>query len=288
MHRADFTIAGIVFRIDSDKPLSALGLMERFGRFAGDGSSLDILSLHWRDGDPDSVEFGQCLFDPGHIWRVHARADGEPGWVVRINYQQGKGIQAAMTVSADWSDVKMVERISDGPSLLACGAGELLFRARVLFADGLVFHASGVDDHGRGILFVGHSGAGKSTQALMWCAAEGVVAMNDDRVAVRCLPDGPSIYGTPWGGSAEIARNHRAPLRGIVVLEKASENELIAVSGEEAAPLLLPRAFLPYWDQGLMAMAADNLHAILRAAPVHRLRCRPEPAVMELVRGVLR
>jgi hypothetical protein len=152
----------------------------------------------------------------------------------------------------------------------------------------LVFHSSGLDDNGKGIVFIGHSGAGKSTQLGLWSQEPDVIALNDDRIAVRVEARGPMCYGTPWGGSADIASNHAAPLAALIVLEQAPENAIRALARADAAPLLAARAFLPFWDQSLMLRAMANLNTILAHVPVYRLRCRPEMAVIPLVRSALR
>ena len=71
------------------------------------------------------------------------------------------------------------------------------------------------------------------------------------------------------------------------MLEQAPENAIQPLSPSAAAALLLARAFLPYWDPALMQRAMTNLNTILGCVPVYRLRCRPEPAVIPLVRSVL-
>lgn len=281
------SIAGIPFRLDCDRPLETLGLRGRFGPFAVAPMDGPGLTLTWQAGDPAAVPVGELLFDPGSIWRVYRRADGAAGWAVRIGYPSpDTALRATLVTDADWSTVTMVERLQTGPSLLTCGAGELLLRGRVLSHDGLVFHAAGLDDRGQGLLLVGHSGAGKSTQCGLWEAA-GAVAMNDDRVAARLLPGGPVIFGTPWGGTAEIARQHQAPLRAIIVIEQALENVLDPLPPAEAAALLLPRTFLPYWDAGLMANATTQLHRLLDLVPIYRLANRADAAVVDLVRSTL-
>jgi hypothetical protein len=229
------------------------------------------------------------IYDPGSVWRMYrngqsfdaAIAYGQPGEPVQV--------QAVLHANAAWDNLALTEhRWRDNwQSLLTIGAGELILRTAILFSGGLVFHAAGVDDNGRGLVFIGHSGAGKSTQAGIWCAAPGVVAMNDDRIAVRVRGDAATCYGTPWGGTANIARNHSAPLRALIILEQAPVNELQPLTPAVAAPLLIARAFLPYWDAVLLQRAFATLDTLLKHTPVYRLRCRPESAVISLVRAAL-
>lgn len=286
-------IAGIEFEIHGVGSLAALDLPARFAEFQ---TPLEAPCLHTdvvlRDADPAAVPVGEKVFDPGSVWRVYRHPYEADGWAICVGYPQENGlspVQATLHANADWSRVTLTEPAYDGvwKSLLGVGVGELLVRARTLFAEGLVFHASCIDDNGSGIMFVGHSGAGKSTQALLWTQQSGVIAMNDDRIVVRTTEQGAMAYGTPWGGTADIACNHRAPLRAIVVLEQAPENALMPLAPADAAAQLLPRSFLPYWDALLMTRAMAQLHRLLGEVPVYRLRCRPEPAVITLVRAAL-
>ncbi|MBN1260708.1 MAG: hypothetical protein JXB35_08510, partial [Anaerolineae bacterium] len=66
---------------------------------------------------------------------------------------------------------------------------------------GVLLHSCAVDDDGHGTLFLGESGAGKSTTARLWSEA-GVRVLNDDRVIVRQSGGRFWAYGTPWHGDA--------------------------------------------------------------------------------------
>ncbi len=78
--------------------------------------------------------------------------------------------QCRLRANATWDEVTLTEQCSglNWQSLLNTSAGELLLHTRILLTNGLVFHAACMDDNGRGIVFVGHSGAGKSTQVDFW------------------------------------------------------------------------------------------------------------------------
>ena len=82
-------------------------------------------------------------------------------------------------------------------SLLTIGAGELILRTAILFTGGLVFHSSGLDDNGRGHCFRRPFRRGQETQVGLWSQEPGVIAMNDDRIAVRVNAGGAMCYGTP-------------------------------------------------------------------------------------------
>ncbi len=292
MYLANLTIAGLQIRLCSSRPISDLRIEKKLGPFLGDfGSPSATTSLQWQDTPGVIKPEGNLVYDPGSIWQMYYKKDSEQ-FTAFIHYCSKMPLYTARAIlrsNSDWSQTEIIER-RNGPrwhSLLALGAGELIVRTRILFTNGIVLHASGLDDNGKGIVFVGHSGAGKSTQSCLWAKAEGVIPVNDDRVAIRVNKSGSWIYGTPWGGSANIAKNHQADLKAICVLEKATTNSIHLLAAKTSIPLLLARSFLPYWDAELMSIAVNNIKMIAESIPVYLLKCRPEPTVISLVRSVL-
>jgi hypothetical protein len=292
LHRIPISIANILIELTSPLSAAELGIEGRVGPFRAVGAPekpLAHLALRWEECESAPAPRGDLIYDPGFIWKMFREG---PDYYAVLTYQRtGQTAQARGILRANpgWDDLTLTEQRTGAQwmSLLNIGAGELLLRTKILLTDGLVFHASAIDDNGRGIVIVGHSGDGKSTQANFWVHVPGALVINEDRVAVRPNTSGAVCYGTPWGGRANIVRNHHVPLTALIVLEKASENDLQRLSPSASAPLLLARTFLPYWDRTLMQRAMANLNAILARVPVYRLRCRPEPGVVNLVRSVL-
>ena len=297
MHHIPICIADIL--IDLTSPLSAaeLGIEARLGPFRTAGSPKNTLArvaLRWEESDGAVVPPGDLIYDPGAMWKMYRSGEDYCAVLTYHSERQAAQTQAMLRANPTWDDLTLTEQRT-GPrwqSLLNLGAGELILRTAILFTGGLVFHASGIDDNGMASFSSGIPASGKSTQLRLWSSTPGVIAMDDDRIAVRVntnpAPNKTEVlstcYGTPW---KDIARNHAAPLSAIIVLEQAPENAIQLLAPATAASLLAARAFLPYWDQSLMARAMANLNAILAHVPVYRLRCRPEKAVIPLVRSVL-
>jgi hypothetical protein len=278
--------------IDLTSPLSAaeLGIEYRLGPFVGAPENpLARVALRWEESAAPPTPRGNLIYDPGSIWKVYR--EGTDCFAAITYASQGRAAQAQAVLRANpsWDDMVLSEQRTSPKwqSLLNVGAGELILRTAILFTGGLVFHASALDDNGKGIVFIGHSGIGKSTQLDLWSREPGVIAMNDDRVAVRMQSRGAFCYGIPWSGKTDVARNHAAPLAALIVLEQAPENAIQPTPPAAAASLLAACAFLPYWDPSLMQRAMSNLNNILAHVPVYRLRCRPEKSVIPLVRSVL-
>jgi hypothetical protein len=90
---------------------------------------------------------------------------------------------------------------------------ELLIMHRLTQEKAIELHGSGiVRPDGTGNLFVGHSGAGKSTTTRLWTEREDVEVLSDDRIIVR--RDEPrSEVGTPFGDHGSASQHEVVRLR---------------------------------------------------------------------------
>ena len=143
-----------------------------------------------------------------------------------------------------------------------------------------LFHAAVIGCRGRGYLFLGKSGTGKSTHARLWLKhIPGSELVNDDNPVVRVLPDGTvRVYGSPWSGKTPCYRNMDLPAGGFVQLAQAPYNAIRRLKGIGAYAALVPSISGMRWDRKL----ADGLHetenALAGAVPVWHLDCLPDEA----------
>ena len=143
----------------------------------------------------------------------------------------------------------------------------------------VLFHAAVVSHEGRGYMFLGPSGTGKSTHARLWMKyIEGVELVNDDNPVVR---DG-IVYGSPWSGKTACYRNVEYPLGGIVLLSQAPYNKIYRLRGLQAYAALVPSISGMRWD----ARIADGLHEtenrLAAEVPVWHLECLPDEEAARL------
>ena len=152
-----------------------------------------------------------------------------------------------------------------------------------------LFHSAVVSYKGRGYMFLGKSGTGKSTHARLWLKhIEGSELMNDDNPVVRFFDDGPDgapravVYGSPWSGKTPCYRNVQAPVGGIVLLSQAPYNKIVRLKGVQAYAALVTSISGKRWDKSV----ADGLHAtenaLAKNVPVWHLECLPDEAAAKL------
>ncbi len=153
----------------------------------------------------------------------------------------------------------------------------LMFTLATEHRDTLMMHSSVTVKGGKGYLFLGKSGTGKSTHSQLWINnIEGCELLNDDNPVLRIEPNGEVlVYGSPWSGKTSCYRNLNYPVGAIVDLHQAKSNEI------HQLPIVRAYASLYVACSGIRFLKemADGLHAtiekIVSTVPCYSLDCLP-------------
>jgi hypothetical protein len=149
---------------------------------------------------------------------------------------------------------------------------------------GLMMHACGIDDGGRGFLFAGNSTHGKTTLARLW--RDQATVLNDDRIVLRQREGRFWMYGTPWHGDYSGVSAQGVPLEKVFFLRHAKGNQARQVGKLTAASMLLARSVPPLWDADGMGFTLDFLAQLAEAVPCYELGFAPDERAVEYVRCV--
>jgi hypothetical protein len=147
---------------------------------------------------------------------------------------------------------------------------------------GVELHSCGVAiDFRSGFLFVGHSGAGKSTIGKSWVQHRQAPILSDDRVVVTKGGTGYLIHGTPWHGEAGLARNGSAELKGIFLIQHGDRNQAVPLKPTQAATELFARSFVPWYCAEALDFTLAFLQQLAAAVPVYTFQCLPDVSAVE-------
>ncbi|MCX8036114.1 MAG: hypothetical protein N3D11_03475 [Candidatus Sumerlaeia bacterium] len=271
-----------------DLPLAVEGPSQAFLEAAGDKGPTDIrLRARWADLDGYRAE-GPAVFDPGHLWTLY-RKNGHYTFQFispvtgRVPYKVGR-------FAADFASGEVLLHRPCYPSgkgvyPLDYPLDELLLSNWLALGRGVILHACGLaDSAGRGLLFVGCSGAGKTTTARLWLGRPGVRVFSDDRIVVRKKEDGRFwMFGTPWHGAAEIALAGGAALTRIFLLARGATNELVPLAAPDAVRRLFVASFPPFYSAGALGFTLDFFEELVQAAPCEEYRFVPDAEAVEFV-----
>lgn len=143
-------------------------------------------------------------------------------------------------------------------------------------AGGFLLHASWIRYRDRAILFTGHSGIGKSTQAALWEQHRGAELINGDRAAIFPTTDGAQVRGIPYCGSSGVNKNQTMPLAAIVALSQATENSITRLKGAKAFRPLWEGCSVNLWDPEAIGQSTQAVADAVSAVPVYHLACTPD------------
>ena len=153
---------------------------------------------------------------------------------------------------------------------------------------GVFVHSIGVkDSNGKGFLFAGKSGTGKSTTARIWHEHSGSMVLGDDRIAVRKLDSKFVIYGTPWHGEFDdylSSRIESALLERLFFISHCSINKVERLSEKEAFQLLYPTLFPTFWDKGSLENIVSFCQDLVKSVPCFRLGFVNNKDIIDFVR----
>jgi hypothetical protein len=284
-----YEIAGITVKVETDLPITDTTFHQKFELFKVDGPGEDNITIrhHFSLPDLDYQDLGVEVYrDPP--WAIYKKVNSRVYLGISPN-ADGENIHKVVVVNDDHTEATVYSKgkevfLQGGLHSLSLLPTDQILLARVL-ADrkGCYFHASGVIFEGGGVLFVGHSDAGKSTMVEMLKGKAEILC--DDRVIVRRWPEGFRIHGTWSHGDVVEVSASSAPLRAILFLEHAQENLLIPLNhkGEITIKLLAclikPLVTGDWWEKmlSLVEMLADE-------APAYTIRFDKSGGVFELLR----
>jgi signal peptidase I len=154
--------------------------------------------------------------------------------------------------------------------------GLVLYYMTVIRGD-IMIHASGVTIAGRGYLFSGVSGKGKTTMARLWEEA-GAAVIHDDRLIVRKRGDLYKIYNTPVYANDNPAS---AQLTRIFIIEHGKKNEIIPMSGAESVSLVMANCIQHNYDGSMVARLLEAVSQLCAAIPATRVLFTPDRSIVD-------
>lgn len=196
-----------------------------------------------------------------------------------------KSKNALLSANDDWSEacITLLDGKEDGLE----GALIAAIMTHLSLHQGLMLHSSLIDIDGSGIMFVGPSGIGKTTQAELWMKYRDAIIINGDMALVHEEDGVFRGYGCPWHGSSPYCENRDVLLKGIIVLEQASENTIEKLDGLVLFERMMNNIFIPHWFKPGVESAMETIDHLLTKVPVYLLKCRKDEEAVSMVERVL-
>lgn len=151
-----------------------------------------------------------------------------------------------------------------------------------------ILHSSYIKWNDCAILFSGPSGMGKSTQADLWHKYEGCEIINGDRSAITKKDGVWNAYGLPFAGSSRIYKNVKNPIKCVVVLKQAKNNNIRKLSPLEAFKYIYSQTTVNDWNKEYINTIINLIEEFVKEIPVFMLECKPDNTAVQLLKETLR
>ena len=152
-----------------------------------------------------------------------------------------------------------------------------IFSLFLLKNNGFLFHASSLIRNGKGYIFPGKSGSGKTTIAKL---SDDSTILTDELSLVRLMDGDYYIFGTPFSGELEVfGENTKALLSGVYFPIKDKENYIKEVSKAKSLQMLLPNVgFKGSYDKYLNEEIFNIVYEFTMSLNAYELPFLPEPS----------
>lgn len=149
----------------------------------------------------------------------------------------------------------------------------------------LVLHGSCIIWNGKGIVFSGPSGIGKSTQAALWNTLRGTAVINGDRLLVTIDKNGILVGSHYLCGTSGICTNQTVPLGAIILLEKGKCNQIKLPSPLSGFRQILAQLDYNIGQRDQMINVTALVEKLMANIPIIEYSClKDESALIDLER----
>jgi MoaA/NifB/PqqE/SkfB family radical SAM enzyme len=302
-HRRYYKIADITLQIDSDLPILDSTFSTAVNKFqvSKPGDDLVKIEHHFSLPDLSDKNLGKEIYRkaPWAIYRdtnswyylgiSSIMGDDSLYRIAHFDQNHTKG----QIYHMDGDDFS----VGNWNSLLMFTTDQILLTQLLSDRDGFYLHSAGVIINGKGILFVGHSEAGKSTTTKMLMDAGKVgkskttmqiEILCDDRNILRRRNNGWYVYGTWSHGDISDVSPSSAPLHAICFIQQAEDNIIIPLHNKkDINSRLMSHVIKSFTTADWWQKTINHIEKCTREVPFYMMRFDKTGAIIQEIERIL-
>lgn len=294
--RRQLQVAGVALSIDSDDFPWNFEPDSSYRLFRVEAPEIEVLvDVHWHH--PGIGDLGTEVFSardvPGRFppnWRLYHSDRGK--WILEVNAAAYPVFRRRIAVFEPNFRrgnvyVELTRRdLAAYPYPLSAPLDRVLFVNIVTHGLGLMLHACGIVQNGKGYIFAGPSDAGKTTLSSLWAQASEATILGDECLILRKKEGRFWVYGTPWIGEAGLFSPLGAPVEGVFFIRHSQQNSLDPITLNRAAEQLLSQSILTPYDPIAVQSGLDLCLEFISRVPAYDFGFVPDESAVRMIQRV--
>lgn len=288
-----FKVAEHIFKLSMPEACPLWQMMNPYQPFLTGQSDDLAFSLSYADSLPETEKtavYTEIPEDEGQA-RIELYRTSDGGWWFEMAPTGREESIGCLMCDEGCTKGTFMIRVRDSRALFVLNNSlMLMFAFRTATSGTLEMHSSVVMKDGKGYMFLGKSGAGKSTHSRQWLEhIPDTELLNDDNPIIRVSATGEvRVYGSPWSGKTPCYKAKDVPVGAIVRIRQCPENKITRYS------ILESYASVYSSCSGFKAdpTISDGLHATLEkvvtTVPCFVLDCRPDHEAADVCYNAVR
>jgi hypothetical protein len=302
-HRRYYKIADITIQIDSDLQILDTTYSAAVNQFRVSKPGVDLVKIehHFSLPDLSDKNLGKEIYRKAP-WAIYRNTNS--WYYLGISPDEGdKELHCIAYFDKNHSKGQICHTdgnyYSEGNwnSLLMFPTGQILITQLLADREGFYLHSAGAIINGKGILFVGHSEAGKSTTTKMLMDAGKdqkiktpmiVEVLCDDRNILRRKKGGWYVYGTWSHGDISYVSPASAPLHAICFLKQAEDNIIIPLHDKkDINSRLMSHVIKSFTTADWWQKTIDHIEKCTQEVPFYVMRFDKTGAIIKEIERIL-
>jgi len=288
----NYRIGEVTIEVVSELPITKKTFHSKFNAFEITTPSLDKMVIEhrfgWKEDTIDTLDNDNFYINAA--WKI-IKKDNQiiykwinpyppPNYILR-KVVADKEHTRIIIYNDNYLENKYLE--GNLSSLSMFPTDQVLIGAHLGYKQGCIIHSLGINMDESGILFIGHSDAGKSTMASI--VQRNAEILCDDRNIIRKTSNGYQLYGTWSHGDVKDISPNSCRLKAIFFLEKSSINAIEPITDKKTfvtkliACLIRPISTSDWWNNSL-----DLLTDLSKSVPAYNLKFNKDPEIINLIK----
>ncbi|MDO5442800.1 MAG: hypothetical protein Q4G10_03945 [Bacteroidia bacterium] len=286
-----FRVAEHTFQLEMPDAHPVWGALAQYAPFITDVSAGFLFKVSVVECLPECELVPLIVEEPEDGFSRIDLYDADGSYFLRMAPSASSPVSAEFLISNDMREGRLaiLDRSASSSLFAVNNALMLLFAFATADRMTLEMHSSVIVNDGKGYMFLGRSGTGKSTHSSLWIKhVPDSELLNDDNPIIRIGDDGIArVYGSPWSGKTPCYRNEEVPIGAIVRINQAKENVLTRYGMLEAYASVYSSCSGFKADRRISDGLHRTLEHIALNVPCYKLDCRPdEEAALVCSEGV--